>query len=389
MPELVRRSRLLVTYNGVDISEDVSSHIVAFSFIERAKHGESDELNITFQNVPQLWSNGWFPERGATLTAKLLVENWYQPGDSFTLDCGQFEIDDLTDSGPPSLFAIGALSVGVTSKIRGDIQTRAWENIRLSEIVQQIAQKHGFTVYFDSDYDPIFDRFDQKKQSDLAFILKIAEYAGLQVRLSHGKLIVYQDSLYDKQPIALTLQKNYDGVSFYQFRASSSDVYTACQVKYLDTKSQKLLTYQYTPEGRSGTIERESVTSSGATSAVKIDPVTQMVIPAKTTQKAQKQEDDGIPLPAVGKVLNVHRRCGSLAEAETLAKSMLRNQNRRELTGSLSLMGNLALRAGMVTAVRDFGRWDAASYVIDEVSHSWSKSEGLRTEVSLRGVMGY
>lgn len=385
MSDRVRRSRLVVTYDGVDITADVSPYIVSFSFTERARHGESDELNIVFENIHKLWSNGWWPERGASITAKLEIENWYQPGDSYQIDCGKFEIDDLTDSGPPSTFAIGALSVGITSSIRGEETTRAWENIKLSEIVEQLAKKHGFSVYFDSEYDPIFDRFDQKKQSDLAFILKIAEYAGLQVRLSHGKLIVYQDSLYDQQEIALTISKDYDGYKSHHFRASSSDIYTACHVTYLDSKSRKLLTYQYAPDGRSGTLEKNSVSSSGATTAQRIDPDTRMVIPAKTTGKG----DDSIPLPTVGKVLKVHRRCSSLAEAETLAKSLLRDKNRRELSGSLDLMGNPAVRAGMVIAINGFGRWDTARYVIEEASHSWSKSQGLFTQISMRGIMGY
>ncbi|MCW9548009.1 phage late control D family protein [Klebsiella oxytoca] len=388
MSDQVRRSRLVVTYDGVDITADVSPYIIGFAFTERARHGESDELSIAFQNVDQLWNNGWWPERGASVSAKLEVENWYQPGDAYRIDCGTFEIDDLTDSGPPSVFVIGALSVGITSSIRGEEVTRAWENIKLSEIVGQLAKKHGFKVYFDSEYDPIFDRFDQKKQSDLAFILKIAEYAGLQVRLSHGKLIVYQDSLYDQQEIALTITKNYDGYLGHHFRASSSDIFTACHVMYLDSKTRKLLTYQYSPEGRSGTLEKTSVSSTGATTAQMIDQKTRMLIPAKTVA-GKKEEDDSISLPNVGKVLKIHRRCSSLAEAEKLAKSSLRNKNRRELSGTLDLMGNPALRAGMVIAVNGFGRWDTARYAIEEVTHNWSKGQGLITQAGIRGIMGY
>lgn len=392
---MVRKTELSVTYNGTDITTRVSPYITAFSFTERARHGESDELSVTFANPEKLWSTGWFPERGASLHASLQLENWYQPGDSLTLDCGRFEIDDLTDSGPPSLFSVGALSVGITSGIRGQEHSRAWENMRLSVIVSQLAARHGLTVFFDSQYDPVFDRFDQKSQSDLAFILKIAEYAGLQVRLSHGKLIVYQDSLYDRQDVALTLTRNFDGYKHHQLRAASADIYTACQVQFLDSSSRKLLTYQYAPEGSSGVLEGTSTSGTGSgsgkssVSGLKVDPVTRMVIPSGKSGGATTAENKTISAPPVGKVLKINRRCSSLAEAERLAKSMLRNKNRRELSGSVSLMGNVMLRAGMVCALSDFGRWDSARYVMEEVSHQWSKSEGLTTDVSLRGVMGF
>ncbi|OCL24470.1 hypothetical protein A9G07_03245, partial [Gilliamella sp. wkB72] len=246
-----RKTRLVLTYNDTDITHDISNFIESFSFTERAKNGESDDLNITVENTTGIWSNGWFPERGATLCAQIITENWNQPNDYYMLDCGSFEIDDLTDSGPTSTFTIGALSVGITSSIRGESHSKAWENFKLSGLVNEIAERHGFSVFFDSDYDPVIDRFDQKNESDLEFLLKVAEYIGVNIRLSHGKIIVYQERLYDAKEVSLTLSKNADGFISHSFRASSADIYSACQVQFLDSKTGKLVTYQYTPDGRS------------------------------------------------------------------------------------------------------------------------------------------
>lgn len=373
-----RRTRLILTYNDRDITADVSNYIEAFSFTERARNGESDDLNITVENTTGIWSNGWFPERGATLTAQIISENWYRPNDYVTLDCGSFEIDDLTDSGPVSTFSIGALSVGITSSIRGESRSQAWENFKLSGLVNDIAQRHGFDVFFDSDYDPVIDRFDQKNESDLKFLIKIAEYIGVNVRLSHNKIIVYQERLYDAREVSLTLTKNSDGYINHSFRASSADIYTACQVQFLDSKSGGLVTYQYTPDGRSGVIGNAE--SSGGT---KIDPETRMVIPPSGDGGNKISE------PNVGKTLKINRRCRNLAEAEQLAKSSLRQRNKREITGTLTFVGNLYLRAGLTVAISGFGVWDYSRWVIEEVTHSWSVASGLETTVSIRGVLEY
>lgn len=373
-----RRTRLILTYNDRDITADVSNYIESFSFTERAKNGESDDLNITVENTTGIWSNGWFPERGATLTAQIISENWYRPNDYVTLDCGSFEIDDLTDSGPVSTFSIGALSVGITSSIRGESRSQAWENFKLSGLVNDIAQRHGFDVFFDSDYDPVIDRFDQKNESDLKFLIKIAEYIGVNVRLSHNKIIVYQERLYDAREVSLTLTKNTDGVINHSFRASSADIYMASQVQFLDSKSGKLVTYQYTPDGRSGVVD-----DGGSSGGTKIDPETRMVINPVGSGKNKITE------PRVGKTLKINRRCSSLAEAEQLAKSSLRQRNKREITGTLTYVGNLYLRAGLTVAISGFGVWDYSRWVIEEVTHSWSVASGLETTVSIRGVLDY
>lgn len=73
------RTWLVLTYNDKDITADISNYIESFSFTERARNGESDDLNITVENTTRIWLNEWFPERGATLTAQIITENLNQP----------------------------------------------------------------------------------------------------------------------------------------------------------------------------------------------------------------------------------------------------------------------------------------------------------------------
>ncbi|MBK5073222.1 hypothetical protein I2492_09360 [Budviciaceae bacterium CWB-B4] len=389
MPDNPRMASLKVFYDGVDISADISGFITSFSYTERAKNGESDDLSITFQNIDKLWSTGWFPDRGAKIRAIIQTENWFERNDFNQLACGEFEIDDFTDSGPPAEFSIGALSVGITSSIRGEAKNKAWENIRISEVVREFSELHGFGSYFESDYDPVIDRFDQKGESDLEFLVKIAEYAGLQVRFSHGHIVVYREALYDSHAVAMTLKRNYDGIISHEFRASSADIYTACHVQYFDSKKNKVITYQYTPDGRSGIVGDEGQTSSGGGGGgQRIDPDTRMVV-TDPPKSGQKTKTEPIAEPKVGKVLKISQRCTSIAEAEQLARSKLRGKNQQEITGSITLAGHLLLQAGLVIAVSGFGRWDTGTYSIDEVNHSYSKSSGLITTISLRGVLGY
>lgn len=393
---MIRKTTVKITYEDTDITADVSPYLLDLSFTERAKHGETDDLRLSFENTQHLWSDGWFPDRGAKVEISMTQENWYKPGDSYELECGIFEIDDITDSGPESVFSIGALSVGVTSSIRRESKNKAWENIKLSIIADEIAKRHGFELFFDSEYDPIFDRFDQIDKSDMEFLLEISEYAGLNLKVAKNKIIIFSSAFYDAQNVSLTLKYKEDGYINHSFRATSADIYSAVHIQYLDPIAKKLLTYQYSPEGRSGTIDNEQASTGGSIDSEKaepkIDPVTKMLIAESSAKKSSggsTQKKDAIKEPKVGKVLKVKRRCKSLKEAEELAKSLLRNKNSRELTGTITLAGNLALRAGLNIAIDGFGIWDTSTWMIEQVSHSYSKSSGLVTMIDLRGVLSY
>ncbi|WP_392559357.1 phage late control D family protein [Orbus mooreae] len=373
----VRKCTLRLIYENKDITYDVSDYIESFSFTERAKNGESDDISITFRNNNQEWSNNWFPQRGAKISAKIITENWNNVNDAYVLDCGSFEIDEINDQGPPSTITIGALSVGISSSLRGQSNSKAWENFRFSKIVSELAKKHQFGVFFDCRYDPLIDRFDQKNESDLSFLLNVAEYIGVNLRIAKNKIIVYEEALYDNKTVSFSLTKNNDGYINHSFRASSADIYSACHVQFLDSSSSKLMTYQYNLNGSSGILGEKA---SGGN--IKIDPVTRMVISEPVSTKK-------IEAPKVGKILKINRRCKSLTEAESLAKSMLRGKNKRELSGSLTFFGNLYLRAGLTLSLNQFGVWDGAKWVIDEVSHSYSKSSGLETAITIRGALDY
>ena len=153
-----RKTCLSVTYETEDISADVVPFVISFCYADRVKKDATDELSLGFQDVPGLWRGEWFPERGAKLATSVRTENWYAPGDRHQLDCGRFKIDDMSSGGPPSTFTVSALAIGISSGIRKEEKSRAWENMWVSIIAGEIARMHDFELFFDSGYDPVLDR---------------------------------------------------------------------------------------------------------------------------------------------------------------------------------------------------------------------------------------
>ena len=88
MAAMINRASLILTYDGVDISADVSDCLEDFS-VTQALGGKADDLQVTVENIDGLWTGAWFPSKGAELTAKIHAEFL---GAKKQLDCGTFAV---------------------------------------------------------------------------------------------------------------------------------------------------------------------------------------------------------------------------------------------------------------------------------------------------------
>jgi hypothetical protein len=383
-----RHVEILLTYDGQDMTQNIAPYLTSFRYVDRTIKDQMDELAITVQDVAGLWKGSWWPAQGSKFAAKIQAFNWFTAGDALVRDCGSFEIDDLTSTGPPNIMTLSAVSVGITASIRRQENTKAWENITCNAIAQDIATRNGFRLFFDSSYNPIYDRFDQRAESDLAFLQRVCEYTGLSLKVTSDTIVIFRGEDYDAKDPILTVMIGQDGYMGHSFNANSCDVYSACEVKYYHPGHKELLTYLYKPDGISGTrkAKKEKGAKGGGGWSTAIDPNTRLPLGAFGASSTQAQ----IPEPKIGQVLKVNQRCGSLAQAEQVAKAALRDKNLRQTKGTLRFMGHPVLYSGANIAVSGFGRWDSAIWAVEEITHSYAKNSGYTTELQLRGTLaGY
>jgi len=346
-------------YDDVDISEDVAPFLESFRYVDRTLPNKMDELSVTFQDTNGLWRGGWMPERGAKFAGKIKAFNWFDYGDKFERDCGSFEIDDITSSSnPSSTFQVGAISVGITNSIRRQQNTKAWEEIAIKQIAQDIAKAHDFELKWFSSYNPVMERWEQKGQSDLSVLIDICEYAGLMIKITDKYIIIFQGEEFDKEKPEVTIYRSEGNVQSWEFNMNSSDIYAAAEVKYYDTKKKELIEYIFYSDDVQG-------------------------------DKKDAEKGD-IPDPEVGQILKINRRVKDIAEAEAVAKAALRSKNMRQVRGTLTMMGRPDLYSGMTINVYGFGRWDKVIWNIEEISHDYSKTSGYNSTLTLRGILiGY
>lgn len=329
MSGLLLRTRVMVTYAGQDISRDIAPDLLSFTYTDN-EGGKADDIALSLKNDHGRWHGPWLPARGDKLRATIVQEG---EGSRFALPCGTFTIDELEASGPPSMVSIKGASVPTETDIIRTRRSRAWENVRLSEIVQDVARAGGLAVVYLIEGDPLYDRRDQRDETDMTFLRRMCGDEGFSLKCTDEQLVVFDPQEQSKAGPVATIQMGHDKVRAWRFVAQNHDVYYKCTVEYLDPKTNKPTTFTYTQPGMES-----------------------------------------------GKTKKVVKRAVNAAEAERMAKAALYEANRNEVTGTLEVAGDTRLVAGATVAVVGFGRFDG-KYFIRSATHN--VASGYTTSVEL------
>ena len=338
MPQ-ARRTTIKCLYEGTDISTDIANYFKSFS-VREVLSGEADTAEITMHDREELWTGDWLPDRGATMDITLTVNDWEGEGDTRELPLGKFEVDEITNSGPPNEAKIKLVSIPNNSSLRGVEKTRAWEKVKLSQILKDVAAGAEMESYFDATEDPTLERAEQSEQTDLSFLQKLCKDAGLALKVSDKKIIVFDISKYEQADPVLTITKKSNWLLSFECRSTIHNIYKAAHVKYKHSKKNKLIEYTFT------------------------DP------------KREK-----------GQTLQINEKVETLEEAEKLAKKKLHEKNLEEVAVSMTLVGNFALLASNTVELKGFHRYDG-KYLVKQSTHDIG--HGYTTKIELRRVIdGY
>lgn len=326
---LTLRTRVEIIYEGKDISRDIAPDLLSLSFTDN-DGGKADDVSITLKNNHGRWTNEWLPSRGDKLEVTIVQEG---EGARFDLPCGRFTVDELEASGPPSVFSIKGASVPSNTGISRRRQTRAWESVRLSEIVQDVASAGELSVMYLIEDDPLYERRDQRSESDLAFLRRICADEGFKVKCTDDRLVVFDPMEQAESDPAVTIKLGEALVKSWRFSAQSYSAFQKCIVEYKDPNKDGFLSFTYT-----------------------------------------------LPDAPAGKTMKVKKRVESKAEAERFARAELYRANLTEVEGKLELVGDTRLVSGVTVELEGFGGFDGIYYVLN-ASHA--VSSGYTTSIDL------
>lgn len=344
---LSRRTRVKVLFAGVDITQDIMPYLLGLTYTD-SESDEADDLRIKLQDRDALWLESWLGEaiEGAAdarlkISARIIRENWNSDGQDGILPCGSFELDSVDAAGPPAVVTLKALSSVLSSGFQQTKHSRAWEAVKLSTIAGELAGNAGLSLLYECASDPFYKRVDQSKQSDAAFLSKLCENAGFSMKVSDGKLVIFDQTAYEAKAPVYTFKRGAEQYSSYKLHAGAAGTkYASCRVSYAAPSGQCI----------------EGIAKAG-------------------------DED-------TGPRLEVSMAVNDAGEAKTLAQKLLRLHNKYEKTASFTLPGNPWLVAGVTVMLEDWGAF-GGKYLVSMARHEVGTG-GYTTRVELRKCLeGY
>lgn len=321
----VRTPRWILTYQGVDITADVSPMVTSLIYIDELS-GSAGEIEVELEDSGKVWQSAWYPQQGDLVN--LLIGYDGEP----LLPCGQFQVDDLQLSGPPDVFHLRCISAFITQAMRTRLSA-AFENQTLTQIAQTIATKYNLKVIgAPNQLNLSFARLTQKNETDLAFLHRIAQSNNYDFTIRGDKLVFYSRNALESAAPVSTLGRS-DTLEF-SFRDKTHRVFKAARVSYQSPIEKALIT--------------SSTPDTSTVPGADID-----------TQIA---------------------RCENTQQAQLRAQSAIHRSDMSKVTANLTVTGTTSLSAGNTITINGFGVFDGV-YLISTARHELTRRTGYTTQI--------
>lgn len=325
-----------LVYNQKDITHDVSVYVTSVTYTDKLS-GESDEIQVVLEDSAGRWRDAWYPGKGDTLTLYMGCA-----GENLR-ECGTFSVDEIELSGPPDNVSLRGLATSVTAALRTK-NSRGFENTTLAAIAQRIAGKHHLQLQ--GQIEPLtLDRVTQYDETDLAFLKRLAGDYGYMVKVTHTHIIFSSlDALREAAPVFTFTRRD---ISRYSVRDTINRIYKGAKHRSQNSRTKQVVTYQ--ADGGESTTTVSAATRGHSTSA---------------------------------DTLTLSGRTGNQGTAARRTRAALNLKNQYQKVATLSMEGNVRLRAGHNVTLTGFGASDG-KWLTGSVRHSMTRSGGYTMDVEV------
>lgn len=321
-------ARLL--YNGVPLWDAISSQVISLTFTDNIE-GKADEIQLTVHNATGKWFEEWRPEHGD------VIEGSFGYLGSIMVPIGTFYVDKPNAKGGRGgdTFSTSGQSAPVTKAARTE-KTKSFENQKLGDVVKKVAKDLGMEVEGEAP-DVYFDNLRQRRETDLAFLNRLAKDYGAYFVVKGKKIIFIDRKKVDEREPIRTFIKGEREINTYDLNYDVGGTYSKAKVSYFNGNTKEKI-------------------------------------------EAEVEDKD----VKTGDTLKIDDKVENKGQAEKLAKSRLQDANRKQYTGSFNVVGDPLLLAGQPIGLLGYGLWDR-KYMIGRARHQLVRG-GLTTLAEIAGV---
>lgn len=323
----MRQARVRMLYNGVEITEDISGDVRSFKYTASASD-EADTVDVTLADPAKKWLLEWRPQPGDSITAAIELIDWERDGDTRTIQCGRYILDEPGYSAPPHTQTLSAISVPCNTSFVCAEKSRTWTDAAVSEIAAQIAAENAQELYWDSGYDPRIT-MEQTKTADLDFIAKLCKDYTLRLKAADGQIVIYDPLAREGQPPVMTIRESGDAIRYSLRHTYLDTAYTDAEITTVDADTGEYHMMEDTAKYQ-GLTEEEAKAKYGKT---------------LTDEAAEITSDP------------------------ELVRRKLQTERMKEYTASVVLPLTDKITEGCAVQLSGFGGWDA-NWIVDKLAIS-------------------
>nr|DAS47021.1 MAG TPA: tail protein [Caudoviricetes sp.] len=229
-----RNIRVIVIFNKVDISDEIAHSISSLNYTDNSKNA-IDDLEIELENLDYRWLKEWYPDENAQLLVGIHEE---LENETNFLDLGTFYVDEPTFENQK--LTLKCLALPLDQNIRDQKNSVAWERVTLKELVMQIANKHEMNAELYAE-NVFFERLDQNKETDLAFINRVVKEIGLNMKVSDDKIIIFDDEEMEKNDTIEVFNIKDYRIRSFSLKKKNKEIYDKVEVSYYDPDKKKVV----------------------------------------------------------------------------------------------------------------------------------------------------
>ena len=229
-----RNIRVIVIFNKVDISDEIAHSISSLNYTDNSKNA-IDDLEIELENLDYRWLKEWYPDENAQLLVGIHEE---LENETNFLDLGTFYVDEPTFENQK--LTLKCLALPLDQNIRDQKNSVAWERVTLKELVMQIANKHEMNAELYAE-NVFFERLDQNKETDLAFINRVVKEIGLNMKVSDDKIIIFDDEEMEKNDTIEVFNIKEYRIRSFSLKKKNKEIYDKVEVSYYDPDKKKVV----------------------------------------------------------------------------------------------------------------------------------------------------
>lgn len=359
----VTRPDFILSYEQKDITADIAPYLLSLTYTDYMA-GQSDELQLEFEDVDGRWLRTWYPEQGDQLSVSL--------GDQFTglINWGSFEIAEIEyqQGNGGSMISLKALATGISKSAR-TLQAKAYEKTTLAQIVHHIAKRLKLNIT-GTILDIKLDRVTQYQERDVEFLARLAREYGHSFKIVGQTLVFsHRSELVERETVAVLLPEN---VLRLRLRDLIKGVPQAVEIRTYESKTKKIVT----SIKKAKPLRRRR--------RKKTDPKK----PHQTARKAvlrQPRTSKPKRHTTTDTLKIVANKGESQAQLSHRTQAALDDAQDEQCAGSITLFGNAKIVAGQMIELQNYGKF-SGKYWVKQSRHDYSHSHGYTTEIEIKMI---